>query len=45
MIRWLQIGREVVALYGNEKDGKVTLGKMVVLPVGVWNKLNNTEQQ
>ena len=45
MIRWMQIDRDVVALYGSEKNGKVTLGKLLVMPIGIWNKLTKTEQK
>ncbi len=39
MMRWLQIGKEVVALSYEEHDGKITPGRMSVVPVGVWNNI------
>lgn len=36
MIRYVTIGNEVVALQGEVNHGKVTLGNMLVAPVGVW---------
>lgn len=43
IMRWIQIGREVVVLYSDEVDGKVIPGKMAVLPVGVFYKLYNNK--
>jgi len=39
MMRWLQIGRDVVVLSYEEHDGKITPGRLQVLPVGVWNNI------
>ena len=47
MMRWLQIDGDVVVLQYEEHDGKITPGRLQVLPVGVWNnvlkRLNNEE--
>lgn len=42
---WIQIEKEVVLLFFDEKDGKVIPGKLSVLPVGVFNKLYPQEQR
>ena len=39
MMRWLQIGNEVVVLQYKERDGKITPGHLHVMPVGVWNNI------
>ena len=39
MMRWLQIGNEVVVLQYKERDGKITPGYLQVMPVGVWNNI------
>ena len=44
IMRWVAIGREVVVLYHDEVDGKIVPGKMVVLPVGVFQKLKERQQ-
>ena len=44
-MRWIVIGNEVVVLYFDEADGKVTLGKLAVLPAGVFAKNFKNEQQ
>lgn len=38
-MRWLQIDRDVVVLQYEEHDGKITPGRMSVVPVGVWNNI------
>ncbi len=42
---WIQIEKEIVLLFVDEKDGKVIPGKLSVLPVGVFNKLYPKEQR
>lgn len=44
IMRWIQIDKEVVVLFADERDGKVIPGKMTVLPVGVFRKLYQNEQ-
>ena len=44
-MRWIVIDKEVVVLYADEADGKVTLGKLAVLPAGVFAKNFKNEQQ
>jgi hypothetical protein len=39
MMRWLQIGNEVVVLQYKEHDGKITPVHLQVMPVGVWNNI------
>ena len=39
MIRWMQIGDEVIVMTGEERDGKVTLGEMRIMPVVIYNNL------
>ena len=39
MIRWMQIGDEVIVMTGEERDGKVTLGEMRVIPLVVYNNM------
>jgi hypothetical protein len=39
MTKAIQIGKEVVVLAYTERDGKVTVGGMRVLPLGVWKNL------
>ncbi len=39
MTRWLQIGKEVVVLQYEERDGKIMPGRLQVMPVGVWNNI------
>ena len=39
MMRWLQIGNEVVVLHYEEHDGKIMNGRLQVMPVGVWNNI------
>ena len=39
MIRWMQIGDEVIVMTGEEHDGKVTLGEMRVIPVVIYNNM------
>lgn len=36
MMRWLQIDRDVVVLQYEEHNGKITPGRLQVMPVGVW---------
>ena len=36
MTRCIQIGKEIVAIWGDERDGKMTLGKMVVVPASLF---------
>ncbi len=43
--RWLQIGHEVVVLWYDEKDGKITPGPLRVVPIGVWNKLKERKDK
>lgn len=43
IMQWVQIDREVVVLYSEDVDGKVILGKMTVLPVGVFQKLQERQ--
>ena len=42
-MRWLQIDRDVVVLHYEEHDGKITPGRMSVLPVGVFKQLYNNK--
>lgn len=44
IMRWIQIDNEVVMLYADEVDGKVIPGKLTVLPVGVFRKLQEKQQ-
>lgn len=39
MNKWLRIDREVVVLSYEEHDGKITPGRLQVLPVGIWNNI------
>lgn len=39
MIRWMQIGDEVIVMTGEERDGKVKLGEMRVIPLVVYNNM------
>ena len=39
MIRWMQIGDEVIVMTGVEHDGKVTLGEMRIIPLVIYNNL------
>lgn len=36
MTRCIQIGKEIVAIWGDERDGKMALGKMVVVPASLF---------
>lgn len=44
IMRWIQIEKDVVVLYAEEKDGKVIPGRLTVLPVGVFEKLYKNKQ-
>lgn len=39
MIRWMQIGDEVILMTGVECDGKVKLGEMRIIPLVIYNNL------
>ena len=39
IMRWIQIDKEVVVLYAEERDGKIVPGRLTTLPVGVFKKL------
>ena len=39
MIRTVVIDKEVVALSYDEHNGKVTPGRLQVVPIGIWNKI------
>ena len=41
----VKIGREVVTLSYSVHDGKVTVGDLSVLPVGVWEQLQARQLQ
>lgn len=40
----VHIGREVVTLSYSVHDGKVTVGDLTVLPVGLWRQLRARRQ-
>ena len=44
MMRAIQIEREVVACISEERDGKVTSLKTIVMPLSMWTKQHETVQ-